>query len=111
MNYPVYDLHLNSLIKGYFTMYFNSKLLHDKYISAKKKRNSLNKIFVSKAEVKHTSTTAIVTIYVYNREKIVLLKKVSKLRWWRRPNVHFFSIIVPYLYSTSFSHNGEAIVV
>lgn len=80
MNYPLYDLHLNSLIKGYFTMYFNSEFLHSKYISPKRKQKSLNKIFVSKAEVKHTSTKAVITIYVYNREQIILLKKLNVLK-------------------------------
>jgi hypothetical protein len=77
VNYPVYDLSINSLIKGYFNMYFNNKCLKHKYISRKKKRRSLNKILASKAEIKHTNTKAIITIYVYNREKITLLKKIQ----------------------------------
>lgn len=61
-------------------MYLNYELLHSKYISPKRKQKSLNKIFVSKAEVKHTSTKAIVTIYVYNREKIILLKQLNNIK-------------------------------
>ena len=80
MNYPLYDLYINSLIKGYFTMYFNNEYIQDKYISRKKKRKSFNKIYVSKAEIKHTSSKAIITIYVYNREKIVLLKNFQKFQ-------------------------------
>jgi hypothetical protein len=61
-------------------MYFNHKFIENKYISHKKKRKSLNKIFVSKAEIKHTNSKAIITIYVYNREKLILLKKITRLK-------------------------------
>jgi len=40
----------------------------------------MNKIYVSKAEIKHTSSKAIINIYNYNREKISLLKKIKKLK-------------------------------
>jgi hypothetical protein len=79
-NYPVYNLHLNSLIQGYFSMYFNNRFLKKKFMSGRKKSNSTHKIYVSKAEVKHTNSKAIVTIYVYNRERVVLLKKINNLR-------------------------------
>ena len=46
-------------------------------MSRKKKRKSYNKIFVSKAEIKHTNSKAIITIYVYNREKLILKKKIN----------------------------------
>lgn len=80
INYPIYDLNVNSLIKGYFNMYFNHRFIKNKYISHKKKRKSLNKIFISKAEIKHTNSKAIITIFVYNREKLILLKKIRKLK-------------------------------
>ena len=80
INYPIYDLNINSLIKSYFNLYFNHKYIEHKYISPKNKCKSLNKIFVSKAEIKHTNSKAIITIYIYNREKLSLLKKIRKLR-------------------------------
>jgi hypothetical protein len=80
INYPVYDLKINELIKGYFNLYFNHKFLGHKYISRKSKRKSLNKIFVSKAEIKHTNNKAIITLYVYNRERISLLNRLSFLK-------------------------------
>src|SRR5690348_15545209 len=66
-------------------MYFNNKFLtggsRKKIVSnLRNKRASLNKIFVSKAEVKHTNSKAIITIYVYNREKLILLKKIKMLK-------------------------------
>lgn len=80
INLPVYDLNINSLIKGYFSLYFNSRFLKSKYIPKRNKRKSLNKIFVSKAEVKHTNNKALITVYVYNKERISLLKKIKQLR-------------------------------
>ena len=80
INYPVYDLKVNSLIKGYFNMYFNHSFIESKYISHKKKRRSFNKIFISKAEIKHINPQAIITIFVYNREKFVLLNKIRRLK-------------------------------
>jgi hypothetical protein len=40
----------------------------------------MNKIYVSKAEIKHTNSKALLTIYTYNREKISLLKKINFLK-------------------------------
>jgi hypothetical protein len=80
VNYPIYDLKINSLIKGYFNLYFNNKFLNHRFISRKKRIKSLNKILVSKAEIKHTNAKAIITIYVYNREKIILKKKIQELK-------------------------------
>lgn len=59
-------------------MYFNNKFIQHTYTSHKLKRNSLNKIFVSKAEIKHTNSKAIITVYVYNREKIIFLNHLNR---------------------------------
>ena len=61
-------------------MYFNHNFIKSKYISHKKKRKSFNKIFISKAETKHINSKAIITIFVYNREKLILLKKIRRLK-------------------------------
>jgi len=80
-NLPVYDLYTNELIKNYFNLYLNPKYLgKSKYKFSKKRRLSFNKIYVSKAEVKHSSNKAIITIYLYNREKLSLLKKIKSLK-------------------------------
>lgn len=88
VNYPVYDLKINSLIKSYFNLYFNHKFLGQKYISRKKQGKSFNKIYVSKAEIKHTNSKAIITIYVYNRERFILLEKISKLKKIIKKRIH-----------------------
>lgn len=80
VNLPFYNLKLNSLIKGYFSLYFNQKFLNHKFISIKSKRKSLNKIFVSSAEIKHTNNKALITLYVYNKERLSLLKKIKEVK-------------------------------
>jgi hypothetical protein len=59
---------------------FNYKFLFKKYSPSRLRSSSLNKIFASKAEIKHTNNKAILTVYVYNREKISLLKKIKRLK-------------------------------
>jgi len=70
-----------TLIKSYFNL-FNIK--HEKRISSIKKgiklrRLSINRIFVSKAELKHTSSKIIITIFIYNRQKKYYLNKINKI--------------------------------
>lgn len=78
-NLPIYDLNINYLIKNFFNLQFNSKFLLKKDRSYRLRSDSLNKIYASKAEIKHTNNKAILTVYVYNREKISLLKKIKLL--------------------------------
>ncbi len=79
-NLPIYDTNINKLLKGYFDLYFNRDNIKSKFISLRKKRLSLNKVFISKAEIKHTSSKAVITIYTYNRERVALLKKLENLK-------------------------------
>jgi hypothetical protein len=79
-NLPLYDINVNTLVKYYFNLYFNHKYINNKYTSLRIRRASLNKIFVSKAEIKHTNSKATITIYTYNRESLVLLKKIKKIK-------------------------------
>ena len=78
-NFPIYDININSLIKNFFNLQFKYKFLLKKYKSYRLRSLSLNKIYASKAEIKHTNNKAILTVYVYNREKISLLKKIKML--------------------------------
>jgi hypothetical protein len=79
-NLPLYNININTLIKNYFNLYFNHKFINNKFISPKIKRLSLNNIFVSKAEIKHNNSKATITIYTYNREKLILLKKIKMIK-------------------------------
>jgi hypothetical protein len=75
----MYDININSLIRNFFNLQFNYKFLFKKYKPYRLRSSSLNKIFASKAEIKHTNNKAILTVYVYNREKISLLNKIKSL--------------------------------
>lgn len=79
-NFPIYDININNLIKNFFNLQFNSKFLFKKYRTYRLRSRSFNKIYASKAEIKHTNNKAILTVYVYNREKISLLYKIRKLK-------------------------------
>ena len=79
-NLPVYNTNIDKIIRNYFNLYFLNVFLFKEFIIHKLKRLSLNKIYVSKPEIKHTNSKAILTIYVYNRERFLLLEKISKLK-------------------------------
>lgn len=89
-NFPVYDINLNDLIKSYFNLYFNYKFIKSKLKSRRSKRISLNKIFVSKPEIKHTNNKAIITIYTYNKERLSLINKIRNLKKNFYKKVFFF---------------------
>jgi hypothetical protein len=78
-NLPMYDIKINTLIKQFLGLQLKFKFLKKSYIPKKRIALSFNKIFASKAEIKHTNNKAILTVYVYNREKTSLLKKLKKL--------------------------------
>jgi hypothetical protein len=70
-----------TLIKCYFN-FFNTK--YENKISSfnkniKARRLSINKIFVSKVELKHTNSKIIITIYIYNRQRKYFLNKIKKI--------------------------------
>lgn len=73
-------MNINSLIKAFFNLHFKKIILFKKHLPRRSRRLSLNKVYVSKAEIKHTNSKAILTVYVYNREKISLLKRIKKLK-------------------------------
>ena len=78
---PIADKVILRLIKSYFNFY--SKKLEKKVrmprIRARVRRLSTDRMLVSKAEVKHTSDKAIITIYVFNRQKKYYLNKIKKI--------------------------------
>ena len=77
----VKDKILFNIIKSYFNLYnikeqnkININNVHIRF-----KRLSNLKIFVSKAEIKHTNAKATITIYVYNRQKVYLINKINNI--------------------------------
>jgi len=79
---PIYDRVVISLIRGYFNLY--SRKLEKKIKWARMRtwmrRLSTNKILVSRAELKHSSDKVHITIYLYNRQKKYIIKKIKKIR-------------------------------
>jgi hypothetical protein len=70
---------LSRLIKSYFNLCFSKKLIADKSITTRFRRLAINKIFVSKAELKHTNSKVIITLYVYNEERRILIHKIKRI--------------------------------
>ncbi len=71
-NLPVNNININSIIKHYFNLRFIPKFLKKKYKPRWVRRPSMNKIYISNTEVKHTNSNAIITIYTFNTEKFSL---------------------------------------
>lgn len=82
---PVYDNIIIKLIKSYFNLYkVRKKTLKNKKINRKiskriqkRLRRSITRILVSKAELRHTNNSVVVTLYVYNQQERFLLNKIS----------------------------------
>jgi hypothetical protein len=89
----VIDKNLSSLIKSYFNFYFNKKnkkFLSGKHMITRFRRLGINKIFISKAELKHTSSKVIITLYIYNEERRILARRIKRIE-----SILFNSIKLP----------------
>lgn len=71
------DKNLARLIKSYFNLYFSNKVLKSNRITTRFRRLLVNKVFISKAELKHTSSKVIITLHVYNQQRIDLIRKIN----------------------------------
>jgi hypothetical protein len=67
------------LIKSYFNLYLSRNILKSKGIAIRFRRLAVNKIFISRAELKHTSSKVIITLYVYNEERRILMRKIKRI--------------------------------
>jgi len=90
-NIIIADKILSKLIKSYFNLYFNNKLLSNRHIITRFKRLAMNKVFFSKAELKHTSSKVLVTLYVYNEDRRILVNKIKRIEEILFPFVEFLS--------------------
>lgn len=85
-NIPSHHLNINKIIQSYFNLYFSTNknnqnkrfISPGKYITMKRRRNLLRKIYVSNPDIKYTNNKAIITLFTLNREKNYLLKKYIK---------------------------------
>jgi hypothetical protein len=103
---PVADKNLFSLLKSYFNLHFKPKVKKIKVIKRKQKNKrrkipeknkqgtrslpiryrklSVNKTFIGKGNIKHTSNRIVLTFYVYDLAKMVLEAKAKfykRLSW------------------------------
>src|SRR6201991_2015336 len=68
-------------IRNYFYLY-NKKIenkLRRKKMYNRRKKLSVNRIFLSKGEFKHTNNKVIITLYVFNKQKSNYLLKLKKI--------------------------------
>jgi hypothetical protein len=86
-NLFIYDMNVYKLIKNYFSMYFKKNLVFKRALAPKRKDLSLNKVYISKPEIKHTNSKAVITIYVYNRENFSILKNIKKRKLKKLLNI------------------------
>jgi len=71
---------VNKLIKSYFNLY-NLKLerkIRSSRLLRRLRKLSSNKIYVSNGEFKHTNNKVVITLYLFNRQKFNLDKKIRK---------------------------------
>lgn len=76
---PIVDKIVNKLIKSYFNLsplYNNKK---SSRVQVRFKRLSLNRILVSKAEMKHTNNKVVITVYLYNKNKKFFMYKLKNI--------------------------------
>jgi hypothetical protein len=75
---PTADRNLMILLKSYFNFYYTKN--YRKILKIKHRlMRSVNKVFVGKGELKHTSTKVIITMYIHNRERKYLLQEARHL--------------------------------
>lgn len=80
------DNNFMRLVKSYFNFYFKTKKTKKpkgkQKISIRKRSRSrglsAKKIFVAKGGLKHTSSKAVITLYLYNTEKKFLIRSIKK---------------------------------
>ena len=71
---------VNKLIKSYFNLY-NLKLerkIRSSRLLRRLRKLSSNKIYVSNGEFKHTNNKVVITLYLFNKQKFNIDKKIRK---------------------------------
>jgi len=78
-NLPVLDNTLMNLLKSYFNMFINHKVLNTEFVDMIYRRRSSKRIFIGRGDLKHTNSKVIITFYVYNTEKMSLKREFLNL--------------------------------
>lgn len=80
----VSDLISNKLFSSYFNMFRDKIKILFKRRRDNKSRYSANKVYVSRAELKHTNTKLIIILSTYNKQKSTLLRWTRKIIYFKR---------------------------
>lgn len=73
------DLRLNKIFSSYFNMARDKIKILFKRRRDNKSRYSANKIYVSRAELKHTNTKLLIILSTYNKQKSTFLRATRKI--------------------------------
>lgn len=76
---PIVDNTVYKLIKSYFNLNPLANNKKSSRVQVRFKRLSLNRILLSRAEMKHTNNKVIITVYLYNKNKKFFLYKLKDL--------------------------------
>lgn len=78
---PVADKVTLKLLKSYFNLYSPKleKSVKSSRVKRRLRRLSTNRILISRPELKHTTSKVVITVYVYNRQKIYYLRKLGNI--------------------------------
>lgn len=76
-NLPLATSKLDNILTSYFNLNYFNKGKKSKSTHILERKHTLNKTLISKSEVKVTSDKVNLTVYIYNRNKETLLKKLS----------------------------------
>lgn len=76
---PSVDNVVNNLLSSYFNLTPLIKGKKSRINSIIQKRLTLNKVLLSKAEIKHTNDKINLTVYLHNRNKVTLLENLINL--------------------------------
>lgn len=90
---PNISLFAIRFIRNYFYFY-NKKIegkIRRKKIYNRRRKLSINRIFLSKGEFKHTNNKVIITLYIYNKQKNNYLLKLKK-RYINKFLINIFSL-------------------
>lgn len=85
---PLTNSFVDKLIKGFFSLLNRdnnldldkkTKFVHRKRSIYRRNKSSINKIWLSKSETKHTNDKVIITIYMYNKKRNVCIYKLKNM--------------------------------
>lgn len=78
---PIADKVILNIVKSYFNLYSRRLEVKSKFapIRTRFRRLSVNRMLVSRAELKHTSNKVTVTVYVYNRQNKYYTNKMFRI--------------------------------